>query len=232
MKHFFTRTRDNSVFQGVVVIVILASAFNIGASTYDEAPRWITTYLDIANILVTVFFAVEILIRFVGEEKKRSFLRDPWNLFDTIIVGISLLPAEETGSVLLLRLVRIFRVLRLISVVPELRRMIEALISSLRKGAYVLLLMFIAVYLYAAFGAILFSDVDPERWENIGVSAMTLVQVMTLSTWEDVMKPIQAEHPFAWLYFFSYIFLMAFIFVNLLIGISVDALKENSAGED
>ena len=225
MIELFGRLRDNSLFQGVVVFVILASALNIGASTYDDVPKWLSKYLGVADTLVTVFFAIEISIRFVAEERKRNFLRDPWNLFDSLIVGVSLVPAELTGSVLLLRLIRIFRVLRLISVVPELRQMIEALISSLKRGTYVLLLMFIAIYIYAAFGAILFADIDPERWANIGVAAITLTQVMTLSSWEDVMKPIQAVYGFAWIYFFSYIFMMAFIFVNLLIGISVDALR-------
>jgi len=232
MIELFGRLRDNSLFQGVVVFVILASALNVGASTYDDVPKWASNYLGVADTLVTIFFAVEISIRFFAEERKRSFLRNPWNLFDSLIVGISLVPAELTGSVMLLRLIRIFRVMRLISVVPELRQMIEALVISLKRGAYVLLLMFIAIYIYAAFGAILFADIDPERWANIGVAAITLTQVMTLSSWEDVMKPIQAAHGFAWIYFFSYIFMMAFIFVNLLIGISVDALRVKVVDED
>jgi voltage-gated sodium channel len=232
MIDLFGRLRDNFLFQGVVVFVILASAFNVGASTYDDVPKWVSNYLGIADTLVTVFFAVEISIRFIAEERKYSFLRDPWNLFDSLIVGISLVPAELTGSVMLLRLIRIFRVMRLISVVPELRRMIEALLISLKRGAYVLLLMFIAIYIYAAFGAILFADIDPERWADIGLAAITLTQVMTLSSWEDVMKPIQAVYGFAWIYFFSYIFMMAFIFVNLLIGISVDALRVKVVDDD
>ena len=232
MKNLLGRVKDKPLFQGVVVFVILASAFNIGASTYENAPKWVSAYLGLADTLVTVFFAIEIAIRFIGEERKRRFLRDPWNLFDTLIVAISLMPAQQAGSVLLLRLIRIFRVLRLVSVVPELRRMIEALIGSLKRGVYVLLLMFIAIYIYAAFGAVLFADIDPGRWEDIGAAAITLTQVMTLSSWEDVMNPIQAVYGFAWIYFFSYIFLMAFIFVNLLIGISVDVLRADAVEGD
>ena len=231
MVSLFFRIREHGAFQGLVVAVIIASALLIGASTYDTAPRWLLRYLGVADVAVTVIFVIEISIRFIGEKKKREFFSDPWNTFDTIIVAISLFPAELSESVLLLRLVRIFRVLRLVSALPDLRRLIEALILSLKKAVYVFLLMFINVYIYAAFGSILFSDIDPARWKDIGTSAITLTQVMTLSTWEDVMAPIQNVYFLSWVYFFSFIFLMAIIFLNLLIAICVDALTTVSARE-
>ena len=218
MVTIFYRVREHRAFQALVVAVIIASALIIGASTYETAPRWLIRYLGIADFAVTVFFVIEISIRFMGEKRKRDFFSDGWNTFDTIIVAVSLVPAELSESILLLRLVRIFRVLRLVSALPELRRLIEALVLSLRKAIYVLILIFINTYIYAAFGSILFSDIDPKRWEDIGTAAITLTQVMTLSSWENVMGPIQEIYSWSWIYFFSFIFLTAIIFLNLLIA--------------
>ena len=100
----------------------------VGSTTYDVDPQFskILSYLDYA---VTIFFVVELSIRFLGEEIKSEFLKDGWNLFDTIIVTVSLIPMGAGNSALLLRLLRIFRVLRLISFIPELRILIESLLK-------------------------------------------------------------------------------------------------------
>lgn len=62
--------------------------------------------------------------------------------------------------VLLARLLRIFRVLRLVSMIPELQMLLSALVKSIPRMGYVVLLMFIIFYIYAAVGSFLFAEVD------------------------------------------------------------------------
>ena len=45
----------------------------------------------------------------------------------------------------------------------------------------------------------------PQRWNDLGVSMITLFQVLTLSSWEQVMLPLQEIYWWAWIYFFSFI---------------------------
>ena len=163
----------------------------------------------------------------MGEEKKSEFLKDGWNLFDTIIVTVSLIPLGAGNSALLLRLLRVFRVLRLISFIPELRILIEALLKSLPRIGYVCLLLFIILYIYAAFGSILFGEADPSRWKDIGTSVITLVQVMTLSSWEQVMLPMQEKFWWAWVYFYTFVALGAITLLNLIIAVLVDVMSED-----
>jgi voltage-gated sodium channel len=94
-------------------------------------PTQAINYLDYS---ITVFFVIEILIRFIGEPKKLNFFKSGWNIFDTLIVLISLIPIPNNSSFLLLRLLRVFRVLRIISVVPELKKIIEALLVFSKKS--------------------------------------------------------------------------------------------------
>ena len=93
--------------------------------------------------------------------------------------------------------------LRIISVVPELKKIIEALLSSVKRVFYVGLLLFIILYIYATIGSILFSTNIPERWGDVGVAMITLFQVLTLSSWEQVMLPLQDVYWWAWIYFFQ-----------------------------
>ena len=118
MTDLFYKIKENSFFQGLVICIIILSALLLGTSTYDLSPQAIRALIFL-DYFVTIFFCVEILIRFVAEKNKTKFFQDGWNVFDTLIVTFSLIPAGE--SALLLRLVRIFRVLRLISFIPELR---------------------------------------------------------------------------------------------------------------
>ena len=101
---------------------------------------------------------------------------------------------------------------------------IEALLQSIKRVFYVSLLLFIILYIYATIGSILFSEDIPSRWENVGTAMITLFQVLTLSSWEQVMLPIQDIYWWAWIYFFSFIIICGITMLNLLIAILVDVV--------
>jgi voltage-gated sodium channel len=127
---------------------------------------------------------------------------------------------------LLARLVRIFRVLRMVSVIPELRILINSLISALPQLGYVMLLMFIIFYIYAAIGSLMFNTINPELWGNIAISLLTLFRVMTFEDWTDVQYETMEVYPLSWIYYLSFIFFTAFAFLNMVIGIVVSVMEE------
>ena len=221
-RHFFN-LKESPLFQYLVISIIIFNAFTIGINTYElgEFTRGVISILDYS---ITVFFVIELLIRFIGEPKKINFLKSGWNIFDTLIVLISLIPISNSSSFLLLRLLRVFRVLRIISIIPELKLIIEALLGSIKRVFYVSLLLFIILYIYATIGSILFSSDIPQRWNDVGVSMITLFQVLTLSSWEQVMLPLQDVYWWAWIYFFSFIIICGITMLNLLIAILVDVV--------
>ena len=223
MTRYFSTLKDNRIFQFTVVAIIILNAILIGATTYDLDPLFLDT-IHLLDYAITIFFVIEILIRFIGEKNKAEFFKSGWNIFDTIIVAISLIPIPNNSSYLVLRLLRIFRVLRLISVIPELKKIIEAILESIRRVFFVSLLLFIILYIYATMGSILFAENDPARWGDLGISLTTLFQVLTLSSWETVMLPMQAIYWWAWVYFFSFIVVCGITILNLVIAILVDVV--------
>ncbi|MGL6212525.1 ion transporter [Billgrantia desiderata] len=224
----FERLRANKIFELTVIAIIVLSALLIGARTYDEITHF-QQWLRVLDVAVTIFFLVEILIRMAAERRLTDFFKKGWNVFDFLIVTASLIPMDDSEMVLLARLLRIFRVLRLVSMIPELRLLVAALFKSIPRMGYVALLMFIIFYIYAAIGSFLFSDVDERLWGNISLAMLTLFQVATFESWATaVLYPTMEHYPYAWIFFLTFIFLNAFIFLNMMIGIVLDVMQKES----
>ncbi len=234
----FVQLRGNKMFEMLVIAIIILSAMMIGVSTYDIDPQWLAV-LRVLDIAVTVFFLIEILIRMAAEERVRDFFRNAWNVFDFLIVTASLIPIDESELVLLARLLRIFRVLRLVSIIPELRILMDALLKAIPRIGYVALLMFIIFYIYAAIGSFLFEKINPVLWGDISIALLTLFRVATFEDWTDVMYETMMVYPYSWAFYLTFIFLTAFVFLNMMIGVVLDVMQkehekydqENGLGE-
>lgn len=222
--------KNNKMFEFVVISVIIASALEIGIKTYD-IPNGIISLTAYMDTFITVFFVFEIAVRYIAEDSKKDFFKSGWNIFDSLVVLVSLIPIQDSEMALLARLIRIFRVLRMISIVPELRLLINSLLKALPQLGYVMLLMFIIYYIYAAIGSFLFEKIDPDLWGNIAISMLTLFRVMTFEDWTDIQYATMEIYPFSWIYFLTFIFFTAFAFLNMVIGIVVNVMEEEHEKE-
>ena len=222
--------RSNKIFEGLVISVILVSAVVVGIKTY-ALPRAMTSAIGVLDWAITIFFLFEIVVRFIGEERKRNFFTSAWNVFDTLIVLVSLIPIQDSELALLGRLIRIFRVLRMVSIIPELRLLINSLLRALPQLGYICLLIFIIFYIYAAVGTAFFAEINPVLWGDITVSLLTLFRVMTFEDWTDVMYETMEVHSWSWAFYLSFIFSTAFAFLNMVIGVIVKVLEDEQAKE-
>lgn len=224
----FIRIRSNKLFEFFVIAVIVFSALLVGAKTYEMSGTMhhITMFLD---WFISAFFLTEITIRFLAEQHKRNFFKSIWNLFDTLIVLVSLIPAENADLAIIARLVRVFRVLRMISIIPELRILLVSLLKAMPQLGYVMLLMFIIFYIYAAVGSTLFETINPVLWGDITISLLTLFRVMTFEDWTDVMYETMEVYPLSWIFYLTFIFFTAFAFLNMVIGIVVNVMEQENA---
>ena len=223
----FLKTRNSKFFNTLVISVIIASALYAGVSSYNEIiPADYVFLLQVFDYSITVFFTIEILIRIFAERSLVSFFKDGWNVFDFLIVSISLIPIGGAASVFVARLLRIVRILRIITVVPAFRRIIDSLIKTIPRVGFITLMMFIFIYIWGAIGTLFFDEIDPERWGNIGIAMLTLVQVATYDDWAGVMREVTVVYPFAWVYFVSFIIVNAVILLNMVIAVIVDVMTK------
>ncbi|WP_108125802.1 ion transporter [Saccharospirillum mangrovi] len=218
------RIESSSLFQGVVIAIIILSALTIGAKTYD-IPAVVEHSLSVLDNAITLFFLAEILLRFLAHDNRKRFFLDGWNLFDSLVVIGSLIPLDNADVILLGRLLRVFRVLRLVSVVPELRSLINALLKAIPRMGYIALLMFVIFYIYGAVGSLFFHRINETLWGDVSISMLTLFRVATFEDWTDVMYETMEVHPLSWIYYLTFIFLTAFVFLNMMVGAILEVMQ-------
>ena len=225
----FLKIRNSKFFNTLVISVIIASALYAGVSSYNEIiPSDYLFLLQVFDYSITIFFTIEILIRIFAERSLVNFFKDGWNIFDFLIVSISLIPIGGAESVFVARLLRIVRILRIITVVPAFRHIINSLIKTIPRIGFIALLMFIFIYIWSAIGTLFFDEINPERWGNIGVAMLTLVQVATYDDWAAIMRELIVVYPVAWIYFVSFIIINAVVLLNMVIGVIVDVMTKES----
>lgn len=227
LHHRLNAINNNKYFQAFTVLVIVLAALLIGANTF-ELPPGATTAIYWLDQAILLFFLVEIIIKFFSYEKKIDFFKSGWNLFDAAIVIGSLIPTAGQG-VLIARLLRVFRVLRLISAVPQLKLLINALFKAIPKMSYIGVLMFIIFYIYAVVGSLMFAEINAVLWGDVSISMLTLFRVATFEDWTDVMYETMAVYPISWVYYLTFIFLTAFVFLNMMIGVVIETMTAEHA---
>lgn len=233
---FFTliqKIESGKIFQSSVIVIIILSALTTGAKTYD-IPEVVEPILSILDTLITLFFLVEIILRFTAAPIKKKFFHNGWNVFDTMIVIGSLAPLQDADAVLIGRLLRVFRVLRLVSVIPDLRFLINSLLKAIPRMGYIAVLMFIIFYIYAAVGSLFYQDINETLWGDVSIAMLTLFRVATFEDWTDVMYETMAVYPLSWLYYLTFIFLTAFVFLNMMVGAILEVMssEQNARQED
>ncbi len=208
-------------FQRAVVGLILLNAVTLGLETSDAVTeRWGGALHTLDAALLWVFTA-ELALRIYAFRGR--FFRDPWGIFDLLVVGIAWLPA--TGALSVLRALRILRVLRLVSVVPSLRVVVEAMLAALPGMGSIVLLMLLLFYVFAVMATKLYGGTMPEEFGTLGASLFTLFQLMTLDDWANIVKPAMEKHPYALLFFLPFILVATFVVLNLFIGVIVESIQ-------
>ncbi|MEM7547177.1 MAG: ion transporter [Pseudomonadota bacterium] len=215
------------LFDRVIIALILLNAVALGLETSDWVMDRFGPILLAFDKFVLGVFVVEIALRLFVNFK--GFWRDPWRIFDFIIVAIALIPSS--GPLSVLRAFRILRVLRLVSSIQSMRRVVQGLLEALPGMATIILLLLLIFYVFAVICTKLFGDVFPEWFGTLGASAYTLFQVMTLESWSmGIVRPVMEEFPLAWLLFVPFIIATAFTVLNLFIGVIVDAMQSEHEG--
>src|SRR6476659_1882905 len=206
--------------------LIVVNAVILGLETSKTMMASYGWLLEILDHIILAVFVVEIAARVIVH--RVAFFRDPWSVFDFIVIGIALVPATETFSVL-----RSLRVLRLITRVPTLRRVVAGLLAPLPGMGSIVFLIGLIYYVFAIMATKLFGEDNPNLFGTLGDSLFTLFTVMTLEGWtNDVAKPVMQNHPYAWVFFVVYIVITTFMVLNLFIGVVVNAMQEEASKAD
>ncbi len=209
-------------FQFLVMALILINAVILGLETSATMMQHWGDLLKALDRIILAMFVVEIGLRFVAHGWR--LLKDPWGLFDTLVIAIALVPAS--GPLAVLRALRVLRVLRLVSMVPSMKIVVQSLLSALPGMGSIVALLSLVFYVAAVIATQLFGEAFPDWFGTLGASLYTLFQIMTLESWSmGIVRPVMEVYPFAWLYFVPFILIATFMMLNLFIAVIVDAIQ-------
>ena len=216
--------------QHTLVAFIIINAVILGMETSPYIMDQVGPVLIALDHGILWVFIAEIVLLIAA--RGLHFFKDPWAVFDFIVVGIALVPA--TGSLSVLRALRVLRVLRLINKIESMRRVVSGLLSSLPSLGSVFGLILVIFYVSAVIATNVFGTAFPDWFGNLATSSFTLFQVMTLEGWSDgIARPVMQVFPHAWIFFLIFILIATFVIVNLFIAVIVDSLTSiNPAAVD
>jgi voltage-gated sodium channel len=223
--------RGQPRFQNAILLVIVANAVLVGLETSATLWERHAALFQALNLVVQVVFAVEIAIRLLAHAPRFDrFFRDGWNVYDFTIVGLSLLPVTGPFATVA-RLARILRALRIVSALPELRRIVATMLRSIPSLANVILLLGLILYVYAVVGVHLFAGADPAHWGSLPRAGLTLFEILTLEGWVELMDASLPATRWARVYYVSFVVLAVFVVINLFVAIVINNL-ESAKRED
>ncbi|MEO1161295.1 MAG: ion transporter [Pseudomonadota bacterium] len=219
---------NHSRFEQAIVGLIVLNAITLGLET---SPWWMSRFGDVLMFLdkaILAVFVAEVTARLIVDFK--GFWRDPWRIFDFVIVAVALMPA--TGAFSVLRAFRILRVLRLISTIKAIRRVVTGLLAAIPGMSSIVLLLGLIFYIFSVISTKLFAAAFPQWFGSLGESAYSLFQIMTLESWSmGIVRPVMEQYPLAWALFVPFILVTSFTVLNLFIGVIVDAMQKEHEAE-
>lgn len=231
MREKITTLVKSNAFQRFILALIVVNAITIGVETSIQSEGWLKAFVIFDAFCLSIY-CIEIALKLIAF--RGAYFKDPWNVFDFVIVAICLIPVGiipfPPQVVRIFRIFRVFRVFRLVSAFKQMRVIVEAMGRSLPGVFWTALLLIIVYYVFAVIGTVLFGQEFPDWFGDIGKSFYTLFQVMTLESWSmGISRPVMEVFPYAWIYFVPFVIASAFIIVNVVVGIIVGTIDEANA---
>ena len=222
---FWTRAGtwvESTPVQWVITALIVVNAIILGLETSATVMAAAGPVIHLVDQAILAVFVIELVLR-IGY-RRLAFFRDGWSVFDFVVVAIALAPTAPGLSVL--RALRVLRVLRLITVMPRLKMVVKALLSSLPGLGSIALLQALIFYVAAVIATKLFAADFPDWFGTIGRSLYTLFQIMTLESWSmGIVRPVMDVYEYAWAFFVPFILIATFTMLNLFIAVIVSAMQ-------
>lgn len=215
----------SSPFELFIAFIILVNAVALAILTMPNIDSGVRNTLTQLDTLALYIYAVELFMRVLSYGTKPwEFFRQGWNVFDFAIVSLSF--GLFSGQTIILRLLRIFRLIRIFRFLPEVRVLTTSVVKSIPPLMSVGVLIFLALFIYGMVGVYLFGDDLPDSWGSITLALTSLFILLTLENFPSYLEEAIAVSPWALPFYLSYIFIVVFTVLNVLIGIVLNAMDE------
>ncbi|XDV36595.1 hypothetical protein PO909_006341, partial [Leuciscus waleckii] len=229
---------ESKYFNRGIMVAILINTISMGIE-HHEQPDELTNVLEICNIVFTSMFALEMILKLTAFGGF-NYLRNPYNIFDGIIVIISVceIAGQSDGGLSVLRTFRLLRVLKLVRFMPALRRQLVVLMKTMDNVATFCMLLMLFIFIFSILGMHIFGckfslktdtgDTVPDRknFDSLLWAIVTVFQILTQEDWNVVLyNGMASTSPLAALYFVALMTFGNYVLFNLLVAILVEGFQ-------
>ncbi|KAJ7330061.1 hypothetical protein JRQ81_016235, partial [Phrynocephalus forsythii] len=229
---------ESKYFNRGIMIAILVNTISMGIE-HHEQPEELTNVLEICNVVFTSMFALEMILK-LAAFGLFDYLRNPYNIFDSIIVIISIweIVGQADGGLSVLRTFRLLRVLKLVRFMPALRRQLVVLMKTMDNVATFCMLLMLFIFIFSILGMHIFGckfslrtdtgDTVPDRknFDSLLWAIVTVFQILTQEDWNVVLyNGMASTSPWASLYFVALMTFGNYVLFNLLVAILVEGFQ-------
>ncbi|XP_036063425.1 voltage-dependent T-type calcium channel subunit alpha-1I isoform X1 [Onychomys torridus] len=229
---------DSKYFNRGIMMAILVNTVSMGIE-HHEQPEELTNILEICNVVFTSMFALEMILK-LAAFGLFDYLRNPYNIFDSIIVIISIweIVGQADGGLSVLRTFRLLRVLKLVRFMPALRRQLVVLMKTMDNVATFCMLLMLFIFIFSILGMHIFGckfslrtdtgDTVPDRknFDSLLWAIVTVFQILTQEDWNVVLyNGMASTTPWASLYFVALMTFGNYVLFNLLVAILVEGFQ-------
>ncbi|CAB4556219.1 unannotated protein [freshwater metagenome] len=207
--------------------VIIVNAVCLAILTMPNLSPETLALANNIDLVAYGIYVLELLLRLVSYGKKPwRYFKEGWNVFDFVVIGLTPFFQGQTAVIRLLRLMRLVRIFRFL---PEVRILSASIVKSIPPLLSMSVLISMMLFLYGMAGHYAFGAEAPQSWGNIGLSMKSLFILLTLENFPIYLEEAMLISPLAIPFFLSYVFLIVFTVLNVLIGIVLNAMDEARA---
>ena len=222
--HWLSKVVYSTPFEAFIAFVILINAVSLGLLTMPGVEGSTRAAFEKLDSFALYIYTAELVIRMISYGKKPwEFFRRGWNIFDFAIIALSPIFA---GQIVVLRFLRLLRLIRIFRFLPEVRVLTLSIMRSIPPLLSMGVLIFLALFIYGMAGVYIFGEELPVHWGDISIALTTLFILLTLENFPVYLEEAVLVSPWALPFYLSYIFIIVFTVLNVLIGIVLNAMDE------
>lgn len=234
------RTRP---FLLTVALIITANAVYMGIEARTQERK---SWRNVEVIMFTFIFLVELTVRFIATIPVKRFFKSAWNLFDLLIVAVSIVDnilviilrnTTEIGSFSVLRslrLIRVIRVFRLLRVLGGLWKLVRGILNAAYTLIWTWVLLAVVIYIFSIVSTRLIGHAHrgdayiEEYFGTVFRSMLTLFQATTTEGWADIAREVMKLQPWSAGFFILYLHVTTFAILNVMIAVIVESTLDEA----
>lgn len=234
----FVESRPFNVF--IIVMIIINTIFL--SLVYYQMPDQLQKALNIGNLIFTVIFACEMVLKLVGLGIK-NYIKDTFNDFDAIVVIIGLLEFLNVKSkaVTVFRAFRLLRIFKIVKSWKTLKRLLQVVLKSFSALGNLALLMALFCFIYGLIGYSFLNgpmpDINgiptPYVFTDFGQSMLSIWVLLTGENCNtQIYAGVHKKGYISLIFYVSNIILGNMMLLNMFLAIFLNFISSNMEDEE